>query len=148
MKGIQNISLKTKIILACVILFLSMAVFSIAMKITEDRAPYIQSGGFEKSYSGDARMIISNSEDAFIFVRGRENVENLTLYSMTYSQNCSGLEYGVYVDEKKIIYDICQNGLYVVMKQKPMENDFLKDITDMLWKYLEKKFGEWFHKYF
>jgi hypothetical protein len=34
------------------------------------------------------------------------------------------------------------------MKQKPVESDFLKDITDMIWKYLEKKFGEWFHKYF
>ena len=117
--AVKELSLRMKILLACLTLFVAFVILSLTVRVIKERLPFIQFYGYEVAESSDAAIEMKTVKDAFRFLKQREGNVTLTLQDLKYNSECGGYEYGIYVNEKNIKYVICQNGKYRIYKPKP-----------------------------
>ena len=113
----KELSLRAKILLACLLLFTALIVFSLSVRTIKEKMPFLQFRKFVLWRNGSFGTEIKDVGAAFEAIRKIEG-ENLTLvlHDLKFSQSCDGYEYGIYVNEKNLKYVICQNGNYKVYR--------------------------------
>jgi len=134
----QELSLRMKIILVCFLLIFAVGVLSLAIGAIKNYMPYMQFAGLELIENSSAQLEIKNVEEAFKFVKSAENNATLTLLNLKYNPECGGYEYGIYVNDKNIQYEICQNGTYKKYKPIPFGISYISQQINLIFKEIEK----------
>lgn len=115
----NDLSMQMKIFLICLLFLLSIAIFVSAVNIIKQNVPYMNARGYELVENSTYPERIESIDAAFLLIKRREGVVNMTLEDLMYNERCGGYEYGVYVSNVNLKYKICQNGKYEIYKPVP-----------------------------
>jgi len=119
----KPLSLRAKIILAALVIVTSAVVLYLATSAIKQHASWLQyvQQEYEVVEVGNVHREFSTVKEAIAFVQEKEGNVTLVLRDLRHNPNpeCGGYEYGIYVNERNVFYDICQSGKYTIYRPKP-----------------------------
>ncbi len=119
----KPLSLKAKIILAALMVLSSAVILYLATGAIKQHASWLQyvQQEYELVEVGNAHKEFSTLKEALAFIQEKEGNVTTVLQDLRHNPDpeCGGYEYGIYINEKNIFYDICQNGKYSIYRPRP-----------------------------